>query len=318
MLSLFQPANCGQTMDTPYLPPTTAAFFDEQTASYGIPNGTFEAFRLQTCADPPANTDFPLVLFSTGFGMSRLVYSTILQWVASTGFNVISIDHTYDADIVEFADGTVALGANITFPANESIALSVRQADVSFVLDALSNATLIKEKGLPALHTEHVGMFGHSLGGATAANVMLNDTRVRGGLNMDGGMYAPSLNETETLPFVLFAAEQHNQSSDDTWAAFWEELKGFKLQLQVNGTVHGSYTDFPILAKVAGLNNETAPGVGEVVGSIDGTTILRILQGYVSAFFQLVLESRKSPLLRGPSSQFPEVCFQNASFGAAA
>ncbi|KAK5181821.1 hypothetical protein LTR44_006021 [Exophiala sp. CCFEE 6388] len=318
MLSPFQPANCTQTTDKPYMPPATAAFYDAQLALYGIPNGTFEAFRLQTCPDSPRNTDFPLLLFSTGAGNSRHLYNVVLQWVASTGFNIVSIDHTYDADIVEFPDGTVTLGANISFPANLSTAISVRLADVSFILDALFNSTLTRSLGLPALRTKHVAMFGHSLGGATTADAMLNETRIRGGLNMDGSVYGAAVNETDRRPFVIFAAEQHNQSSDATWAAFWQELKGFKLQLQVNGTVHGSYSDYPILAKVAGLNTTTIPGIDALIGSIDGTSVLRILQAYISAFFQQVLEFRKVPLLQGPSLHFPEVSFQNASFGPTA
>ncbi|KAI1618949.1 PAF acetylhydrolase family protein [Exophiala viscosa] len=318
MVSLFQPANCTQTIDTPYMPPATAAFYDAQLAVFGIPNGTFEAFHLQTCPNSPANTDFPLLLFSTGAGNSRHLYNTILQWVASTGFNIVSIDHTYDADIVEFPDGTVALGANISLPANMSTTISVRLADVSFVLDTLSNTTSTKLLDLPALRTKQVGMFGHSLGGATAADAMLNETRIRGGVNMDGTVYGAAVNETDRQPFVIFASQQHNQSTDATWAAFWLELKGFKLQLQVNGTAHGSYVDYPILAKVAGLNRKTNPAIEALIGSIDGTTILRILQRYINAFFQQVLEFRQLPLLQGPSLHFPEVLFQNASYGPTA
>ena len=318
MLSLFQPANCTQATDIPYMPPATAAFYDAKSAIFGIPNGTFEAIHLQTCPNSPGNTDFPLLLFSTGAGNSRHLYNAVLQWVASTGFNIVSIDHTYDADIVEFPDGTVALGANIELPANVSTAISVRLADVSFVLDVLSNATLTKSLGLPALHTEHVGMFGHSLGGATAADAMLNETRIRGGVNMDGAVYGAAVNETDRQPFVIFASQQHNQSTDATWAAFWQQLKGFKLQLQVNGTAHGSYSDYPILAKVAGLEIGTNPAVDALIGTIDGTTILHILQRYINAFFQQVLEFRKLPLLQGPSLHFPEVLFQNASYGPTA
>ncbi len=38
------------------------------------------------------------------------------------------------------------------------------------------------------LRTRQVGVFGHSFGGATAAQVMLNDTRFVAGVNLDGGM----------------------------------------------------------------------------------------------------------------------------------
>ncbi|EXJ58367.1 hypothetical protein A1O7_05792 [Cladophialophora yegresii CBS 114405] len=97
MLSLFQLANCSQTVQIPYMPPATAAAHDAMFGFLVIPNGTSEAFGFKACRSPPKSTGFPVSLFSTGAGTSRLVYSFLPKWVASIGFNVVSIDHTYDA-----------------------------------------------------------------------------------------------------------------------------------------------------------------------------------------------------------------------------
>ncbi|OQV07474.1 hypothetical protein CLAIMM_11901 [Cladophialophora immunda] len=316
MLSLFQPTNCTKTHGIPYMPPATAAFHDAMFESFGIPNGTFEAFRLQTCPSPPKNTDFPVLLFSTGAGSSRLTYNVLCQWVASMGFNVISIDHTYDAEIVEFPDGTVIQGANITLPDDLSQVLSLRVADIGSVLNALANSTVTKQLGIPSFKIKHVGIFGHSLGGATAANAMLVKSRLASGLNMDGSVYGPAMNKTDKNPFTIFAAQGHNQSVDATWAAFWQELKGLKLQLQVNGTVHGTFTDYPILAKSVEINSTVLPEIVELIGTIDGVRMMNILRRYISGFFQETLESQKVRLIEGPSSQFPEVSFVNMSLSS--
>ncbi|KAJ9609538.1 hypothetical protein H2200_005865 [Cladophialophora chaetospira] len=318
MASLFQPANCTKTQLIPYMPPATAAFHDSNFSSLGIPNGTFEALRLQVCPSAPKKTDFPLLLFSTGAGTSRLLYNVICQWIASVGFNVVSIDHTYDALVVEFPDGAIIPMGNKTLPDDSDEILKVRVADVHFVFNALSNKTLTANAKIPQLKTKRVGMFGHSFGGATAGGVMLVEPRVVGGLNMDGSMWGPALNKTQKNPFTIIANRYHNQSDDATWAAFWPQLKGMKLQLQVNGTEHGSFVDYPILANSIGINSAVLPAIEPFIGDIEGLRMLKILRTYIGGFFQEVLESKKVKILQGPSTQFPEVTFANSSFGAEA
>ena len=248
--------------------------------------------------------------------MSRLLYNVICQWVASVGFNVVAIDHPYDASIVEFPDGTVILASNKTLPDDGDELLAARVADTLTVLNALSNKTVTAKIKIPQLKTKHVGMFGHSFGGATAAGVMLVEPRVVGGLNMDGSMWGSALNKTQKNPFTILASGVHNQSNDASWAAFWQQLKGLKLQLQINGTEHGSFTDYPILANNIGINATVLPAVEPFIGGIEGMRMLNILRSYIGGFFQDVLESKTVKILQGPSTQFPEVSFVNASQNA--
>jgi dienelactone hydrolase len=317
MLTLFQPANCSSTVPIAYMPNGTATFYDVALASVGVPDGAFESLRLKTCSSPPKKTDFPLLLFSTGAGMSRLLYNVICQWVASAGFNVVSIDHTYDAATVEFPNGDLITGADIELPDGLAKLVKVRIADVLSTLNALSNTTFTKQAGIPNLKTKRVGAFGHSLGGATAADAMLADPRIVAGLNMDGSVYGQALNKTQDQPFAIFAGQGHNQGNDDTWAIFWQQLTGRKLQLEINGTAHGSFDDYPILAQSIGLNGTATPEIATIIGTIDGVRILTILRSYIAGFFQEALEEKKVDLLKGPSAKFPEVAFANISSGIA-
>ena len=305
MLTLFQPANCTQMQQIPYMPPGNAAFHDASFATIGIPNGTFEAFRLQTCRAPPNNTDFPVLLFSTGAGVSRLLYSILCQWVASLGFNVVSVDHTYDALVVEFPAGALIPATNITIPDDLLKLLALRTADVLSVLKALSNSTTTRQLGIPLFKTKSVGIFGHSFGGATAADAMLVESRLVGGLNMDGSVVGQSLNKTQKKPFTIFSAQYHNQTNDESWAAFWQQLKGMKLQLQVNGTVHGSYVDYLVLANCIGINSTSPPMIEQFIGTVNGVRILHVLQAYIGGFFQEVFSGKKVKLLQCPSPNFP-------------
>lgn len=319
MVSLFQPTVCPHTILTTYAPPYTAALFDAKMSAFGIPNGTIESFRLQTCPSPPdlgSHKNHPLALFSPGLGTSRLNYNVLLQWISSTGFNIISIDHPYDADVVEFPDGTI-IHAVDNFTADGLLQdLSVRVADARFVLDALSSPPkpFASNISLPLLDSRKTVLFGHSFGGATAADALLVDHRFAAGLNMDGSIYGPADNTSDTKPFLLFAASNHNQTGDATWASFWRQLKGWKLQLQVSGTRHGSFTDYPVMAKALGIDPAGHPDIAGVTGTIDGERMLEILSTYVGAFFQSVLKGKNRSELQTPSKAFPEVSFENASF----
>ena len=51
-----------------------------------------------------------------------------------------------------------------------------------------------------------VGMFGFSLGGATAAAAMLVDPRLRAGVDLDGSIYGPVARLGLARPFLLMLA----------------------------------------------------------------------------------------------------------------
>lgn len=130
-------------------PPATAAIEDSHFTGT-IPNGTFEAFKLQACRDVDYGRTqdpraFPVILFSPGAGTPRLYYGALAQSLASSGYAVITIDHPYDADVVEFPDGTLVFNANITLdiPSLKKVVLT-RVSDASFVLTQLGQPSVVK------------------------------------------------------------------------------------------------------------------------------------------------------------------------------
>lgn len=120
LLSMFWPlpgtTNCSQDV-IPYMPPATAASYGPLSQSAGLPATLFESFQLDFCKPSKGCRvatrnekipRFPLILFSPGLGESRLLYSATAKSIAAQGYIVATIDHPYDADVVEFPDGSVA------------------------------------------------------------------------------------------------------------------------------------------------------------------------------------------------------------------
>ena len=301
-----------------YVPAAAVPLFDALGTTFGIPNGTFGRIRLATCADEPHVTarihELPLVIFSPGFGASRLVYSTFAQQLASQGHLVVTIDHPYDSVIVQFPDGGVVRGIPLPSTTDPNVLnefatpfVAVRAKDASFVLDQLARPEIVREL-LPCargpLKTEHAVIFGHSLGGATAGAVLLNDARFRGGFNIDGNFYGGF--RAAPRPVAIMGSAIHNQSNDATWATFWREQAAWKLELTVERTQHLSFTDFPLILQQAGLK---LPGAERFIGTIEGDRLLHDVVTYVAAFIDFVLKGAAPAVLQGPAADFPDVLF---------
>jgi len=277
-------------------------------------DGTFSSFKLQTCPRFSLTAhSYPFVIFSPGMGDSRLLYGHLCQIISSYGFSVISIDHPYDANIVEYPDGTIVTAANISGIDGLDEDLSVRVADVSFVLEIVSSVSNLF--GLPpsSININKVVILGHSFGGATAAEAILSDPPLAGGINMDGSLFGQALNTADEKPFLLIGNAQKNQTNDPSWAAFWSELTGAKLQLRIDATEHGSSTDYPTLANAIGVNPASDPKIAGLIGSINPVRMSEILEQYIGAFVDLSRGGKPSPLLERLSTVFPEVSFSNTS-----
>lgn len=190
-------------------------------------------------------------------------------------------------------------------------AVDIRVLDVQFVLDLLStNASVARQ--IPGVHgplnMSSVGIFGHSLGGATAAAAMLVDPRFTYGANLDGSMIGPVVTSGLDSPFLLISSAIHNRTVDPTWQTFWDNLRGWRLELSVKGSVHVTFTDEAALYDdLKGLPG--IPDLGNLFGTIPGARMLEIESAYLGAFFDQFLKGKEQVLLGGPSEAFPEVVF---------
>ncbi|EAW09126.1 PAF acetylhydrolase family protein [Aspergillus clavatus NRRL 1] len=316
MISLFHPVPppaCCPSL-TPYMDPISATFEDERYAQAGIPAGAFSSLALQNCKPCPSRrvkrSNYPLILFSSGLGNIRLLYSAMAQQLSSTGYIVVTVDHPYDADIVTFPNNSTILAANITTNTQIIDDLNIRVKDMSFVLDQLHRPSVISRL-IPdrtcGLDTSKVGIYGHSLGGATAAEAMLSDPRLMGGVNLDGTFFGSVIDRGLDKPFMIMAHEGKNLTTDPSWGALWPKLKGFRRGFMLGGSTHGTFTDLAVAADLIGLRAEFPAQTAALLGSIDGRRALQVIATYTSRFFDVVLKGKKSELLDRSSMEFPEV-----------
>jgi hypothetical protein len=309
MLSIFQPTICSSTVPVSYMPYTTAEYQGpalEQTfnITYDISPIFLEA-ELPVCLDDangsqddtcPSPNDFPILLFSPGYSIPRLYYSLLASSIAGEGFTVITIDHPYDANIIEYPDGS-AVYNNASILDSPTWDEYDRAADASFLINQLCNASavasLLPHRGARAFGTDKIGMLGHSAGGASSIIAASRDTRIKGAINLDGTIFgSPAAAGAEepvrnmTQPVLIMS---HQDFLDDSWSASWPFLQGPKMIVFVNGTTHQTFSDVPSLLK----SDEIDPSLlADVLGSVEPGQMVSIITGYVTAWMRGVFEGK--------------------------
>ena len=150
---------------------------------------------------------YPLVVFSHGaFGFRGSNRSTF-ENLASNGYVVCSIDHTYHSFFTKQEDGNMVI-ANMDF-VNDAMAaqngdydeqktyelshgwLKLRTEDFNFVLDTILDRITEPdtEEVYRLIDPVHIGVLGHSLGGATAASIGRERSDVDSVIVVDGTMF---------------------------------------------------------------------------------------------------------------------------------
>jgi predicted dienelactone hydrolase len=250
---------------------------------------------------PPLPGKRPLVLLSPGFTFSRSSLTALATELASRGYIVAAVDHTFESAGIELPDGTVAPCVVCQALDAEKIP-PVRATDLSFVLDRLlASSSGWRHRAL--IDQRHIGVAGHSIGGNSAAEAMAHDRRIDAGVNLDGTFFV-DVAEGFDRPFLMLGTARHVPGGyDDTWDRAWAELTGPRYWVAVDGAGHSSFTDFPPILEQLGYDDPES--------TLAGDRAVLITRAYVRAFFDRHLRGLRAPLLDGPSPRFPEVSFHS-------
>jgi dienelactone hydrolase len=310
MVSLWYPATPSDGRRARYMTPAESGLQLTSRGLTGVPRDALSTVRTNAVSDAtPGGRQraLPLVVLSPGFTNSRSTLTALAEDLASHGYIVAGIDHTYESFATAFPDGRVTTCLAREAPRRgrgfwEKV-VAGRAADVSFVLDELTGAHPAWP-GAALIDPSRMAMAGHSAGGAAAIAAMLADSRIRAGIDMDGATHAQIPDHGLSRPF-LFLGKQSNYTPGSggavtTWERDWELLTGRKQWLLVAGAVHASFTDLALLADQIGI------GIG---AGLPGSRSLDITRAYVRAFFDQHLCSRPQALLDQPSPRYPEVTF---------
>jgi dienelactone hydrolase len=181
--------------------------------------------------------------------------------------------------------------------------LEVRVADVRFVIDVLTVLNEgrnpdVERRPLPAhlagaLDLHRIGMFGQSLGGATTAQVMLIDSRIRAGLSLDGPIPSTKGAPCIEQPIMLIRSVDPTieRLTVPSWSSAAHALCGWRLSVALHGSGHNDFTDLTIFARELSLGPRQRAAWS--LGSIDAGKAVEAERAYVTTFFERWLGNRE-------------------------
>jgi predicted dienelactone hydrolase len=260
---------------------------------------------------------YPLILFSHGWGGFSAQNTGQAVELASRGYVVIGMQHTYGAIVTVFPDGTVALNNPKALPRdpddpnnNEVVARKLVDqwsGDMAFVLDQFQGFD--KEAGslfFQKLDMERIGVYGHSTGGGAAIQFCGVDPRCKATLGMDPFMWPVSAEVIERgfsqTSFFMFSqgwADLVDSQNNKLFDQFYSKITNNSGAIIINGTKHFDFTDVPLLSPIASQLG--------LKGPLNGKRVTKIVNAYLLDFFEMTLNNKPSTLFGGSFDDFSEV-----------
>ena len=306
---------------------------------FGMKLGTaaFQCHSFENAAVAESQSTYPIIIFSQA-GFSILSYSAIIEEIASHGYIVVGINHTYDAPVTVFSDGRVTPASPQFMEGVNSQAGSIKEsfqfraavadykaADIKFVVDQLEKINKGSSVLTGRLDLTALGVFGHSLGGNAALEFCRIDNRCKVAVNLDGanwnkvgkvGLKKPamiiaaehpefSLPCDEMVIAKVFPSIEWCQEERLLFSQGWQIIldqatPGYGLT--IIGAKHANFADI----QFTDLPPDSPFRV--VMGAAKPELIWRITCDYLLAMFDTYLKSKiPSPLLDGSEKPYLEV-----------
>lgn len=253
-----------------------------------------------------------------------LNYSTLAEDLASHGYVVVGFDAPHLTFEVALQDGVTVSRASSNDPelcgtradeTEERCVTRIQRMWVDRIAVALEHLDSMNRQGGDArfagrLDTSRLGVFGHSFGGAVAAEFCHGDARCRAGADIDGALHGGVVRVGVDRPF-LFLLSDHEGADDPVSrrimagidSAYSRSDPRSRARVAIRGAHHLTFSDDGALLKSPALR-----GVMRLLGvlGIDGRRQLAVTAYCLRTFFDANLKGDGAPP-RFDTSTYPEL-----------
>src|SRR6056297_214030 len=269
-----------------------------------------------------ADETFPVLIFSHGYHTQANGYYALLSEVASQGYVIFAINHTYESTGTTFPDGTevyfdneyarkieantwktinpvvdafkegmdfderhpIVQKALTTYFARDISERWTRDiVDVTDALDEWNQSGLFEGR----LNISEIGVFGHSRGGGAAGEALLSDDRIKAGANLDGVQWGRIVNTAFQKPFLFLSSDWPEEHEDLNQHAYVNRSRSIFYEATLLESGHSNFMDIPYMIPVQALN---------LTGDIDRDLAIEISNKLTVSFFDKYLKNLEADL----------------------
>lgn len=241
-----------------------------------------------------AQPTYPVVIISHGWGGFMNLHVDLAEELASRGYIVISIDHTYGSVATTFIEKTVYQNKDAlpergdpTFLEKANQLVSTYAGDVIKTIDYLEeqhekpNARLFGKVDL-----DHIGLLGHSTGGGADVFVALSDHRIKAVMGLDAWVEpigSTELSKGLNIPSLFLRSQAWEEGPNNDY--LYELLiNSTQARLyQIDGTTHSDFTMAYMFSPLTGMLG--------ITGSLEKGYLLQMQKDVMNNFFDKHLKS---------------------------
>jgi predicted dienelactone hydrolase len=268
----------------------------------------------------PEEERYPVVLSSHGWTGFRTVNVDQSEALASYGYIVVSVDHTYGSIMTVFPDGRAIAVDDAALPEEEEVGpqayqaaaqtlVEVYAADLVFVLDSLEIINEEDDRFAGRLDLDRVGLFGHSTGGGAVVTACYSDERCVAAAGLDAWVEpVPRTIISDGLPEPFLSVRSEEWTSYDNDPLLVDlslHGGGGNYLASIAGTQHWDFVVIPLLTPLA-------PQLG-LKGPIDSGRVMAINADLLVSFFDAYVAGGLPFDVAGLSSRYPELSFKGFS-----
>lgn len=236
---------------------------------------------------------YPVVIMSHGWSSSRVLHLNYGEVLASHGYIVIGIDHTYGALATRLKDGSVAKLDEDILPEEDfldegAILIDVYRKDIQFVKNQLEAINLTHSILKGQLDLKNIGLLGHSTGGAAAGLYAMED-ELQSVVLLDP-WFKPVTPKPITEPLLIVCSSE------------WEELDQFvdiaKMSAYIYEISEARHQDFTLSNKISPLLRWT---------NLTGPDTSALQLNLILNHFDTFLKGKADKVITNPNLIFKEI-----------
>lgn len=238
-----------------------------------------------------ALAEYPVVVLSHGWSGLRSLHIDIAEELASLGYIVVTIEHTYGSVATVISDEDIRYLNPDALPSRETNSdfmeyannlVTTYAGDITLTLNELEkmNDGSVASRFLEKLDLTNIGLIGHSTGGGADVLVALSDNRIKAVIGMDAWVEPIAETDIEKgldMPALFLRSEAWETGDNNINLYGVVEESDSALIYQIDGTIH---YDFSMVYMFSPISKYLG-----ITGEVPKEQMVSILKRMITSFF---------------------------------